>query len=168
MGFTTASAKIKTPEKRCQRTPIPIPSLTKIVSLAAGNNHVLTLNTGGQVFSWVTPEQYQPWRRLPHSRATALTPAPVPPAPIKLIAAGAYHSFTITDNGVVYAWAASNFGQTGIPSSVGDSNAVIAMTTIVEGLLSGYTIRDIAGGERHSLACTQEGLVIIWGRCDDN
>ena len=67
----------------------------------------------------------------------------------------------------MYAWGANNFGQTGIPSSAGDSNAVIATPTIVE-RLSGYTIRSIAGGEHHSLACTQEGQVLIWGRCDDN
>ncbi|KFZ11028.1 hypothetical protein V502_07796 [Pseudogymnoascus sp. VKM F-4520 (FW-2644)] len=167
LGFTTASAKTKNPEKKFQRTPIPIPSLTKIVSLAAGNNHILALDTAGHVFSWGTPEQSQLGRRLPRSRITALTPAPVALPPIAQIACGAYHSFAVAEDGKLYAWGANNFGQTGVPSSRADANAIIPSPTVVEAL-GGYTIRDIAGGEHHSLACTQEGQVLIWGRCDDS
>lgn len=66
----------------------------------------------------------------------------------------------------MYAWGANNFGQTGVPSSAGDANGVISAPTLVEGL-AGYTVHGMAGGEHHSLAYTEEGQVLIWGRCDD-
>lgn len=87
--------------------------------------------------------------------------------PVKLIAAGAYHSFAVAEDGAVYAWGANGFGQTGVPSGAGESDAIIPTPTIVEAL-RGHTVRSIAGGEHHSLAATQEGQVLIWGRCDDN
>lgn len=67
---------------------------------------------------------------------------------------------------MVYAWGASNFGQTGIPSHAGDPNEVIPLPTPIAALKN-YTIRNIAGGEHHSLACTQSGELLTWGRCDD-
>ncbi|OBT62932.1 hypothetical protein VE03_07870 [Pseudogymnoascus sp. 23342-1-I1] len=173
LGFSTAATREyertrRNKELLLQRTPVPIPHLTKIVSLAAGNNHVLALDTSGHVFAWGTAEQSQLARRVPERhRAAALTPSHVTLPPIKHIAAGAYHSFALAEDGALYAWGANNFGQTGVPSSAGDSNAVVALPTIVEAL-RGYTIRDIAGGEHHSLACTQVGQVLIWGRCDDS
>ena len=66
----------------------------------------------------------------------------------------------------MYAWGANNFGQTGIPSRAEDPNEVIPLPTPVAALKN-YTIRNIAGGEHHSLACTQSGEVLSWGRCDD-
>jgi regulator of chromosome condensation len=32
--------------------------------------------------------------------------------------------------------------------------------------LGAYRIRDIAGGEHHSVACTVDGEVLAWGRSD--
>ncbi|KFY33593.1 hypothetical protein V494_07475 [Pseudogymnoascus sp. VKM F-4513 (FW-928)] len=167
LGFAASTSLSSSKSKKFQRTPTLIPSLTKITSLAAGNNHALALSAAGHVFTWGTPEQSQLGRRLPRSRITALTPSPVALPPITKIACGAYHSFALTSSGDVYAWGANSFSQTGISSGAGDFNAVIAAPTIVEGL-RGYSIRDIAGGEHHSLACTADGSVLIWGRCDDN
>ncbi|OBT76644.1 hypothetical protein VF21_05318 [Pseudogymnoascus sp. 05NY08] len=166
LGFTTTTAKSPNPSNKCQRTPLRIPSLKKIISLAAGNNHILALDTAGRVFSWGTPEQSQLGRRLPRSRSTALTPAPVALPPITKIACGAYHSFALAEYETVYAWGANNFGQTGIPSSAGDPNEVIPLPTPVTAL-SAHSIRNIAGGEHHSLACTLDGSLLTWGRCDD-
>ncbi|KFY52406.1 hypothetical protein V496_08474 [Pseudogymnoascus sp. VKM F-4515 (FW-2607)] len=171
LGFSTASTlegeRSGNPQLLLQRTPLLVPHLTKIVSLAAGNNHILALSTSGAVFTFGTAEQSQLARRvLQRNRAGGLTPSRVALPPIKYIAAGAYHSLAIAKDGAVYAWGANNFGQTGVPSSAGDANGVISAPTFVEGL-AGYTVHGMAGGEHHSLAYTEDGQVLIWGRCDD-
>ncbi|OBT84119.1 hypothetical protein VE02_07737 [Pseudogymnoascus sp. 03VT05] len=163
LGFTTASSFLSSqthnPSLLLQRTPIPIPSLTNIISLAAGNNHILSLSTTGRFFSWGTPEQSQLGRRLPRSRFTALTPAPVALPPVTKIACGAYHSFAITTDGVVPASLP--------PPAENPSAAIIPVPTPVTAL-SAHSIRNIAGGEHHSLACTPSGSLLTWDRCDDS
>jgi regulator of chromosome condensation len=171
LGFSTKGAieseKTKNPEKTLQREPVLIPSLTKTVSLAAGNNHVLALDNKGKVFAWGTGEQNQLGRRIvERTRFGSLTPCRVAVSKIKQIACGAYHCFAIDEGGLVYAWGSNNFGQTGLLDGAGDGDAAILKPRIVEPLRP-YKIREIQGGEHHSLACTDDGKLLIWGRCDD-
>lgn len=102
-------------------------------------------------------------------RAQALTPSQfgLPKSRIKQIACGAYHSFAIDNRENVYAWGLSNFGQTGIPAGAGKDNATVTKPKIVEAL-ENFTILDIQGGTHHSIACTEEGKTLVWGRCDDS
>ena len=83
---------------------------------------------------------------------------------------GAYHSFLkikkkmhgIKDKiNVYYAWGLNNYGQLGI----GGVENTTCPTEIVE--LRAKNIIEIVGGEHHSLALTDEGEVISWGRNDD-
>jgi len=171
MGFFTKDAiegeKKKIGEKKLQRKPVHIPFLTKIVSLAAGNNHILALDNNGKVFAWGAGEQSQLARRVvERTRFGALTPCRVALSKIKQIACGAYHCFAINESGLVYAWGSNNFGQTGILDGAGQGDATILKPGIVESLRP-YKIREIQGGEHHSIACTEDGELLIWGRCDD-
>ncbi|TVY43224.1 Protein pim1 [Lachnellula subtilissima] len=171
MGFFTKDAiegeRKKIGEKKLQRRPVPIPFLTKIVSLAAGNNHMLALDNNGKVFAWGAGEQSQLARRVvERTRFGALTPCRVALSKIKQIACGAYHCFAIDESGLVYAWGSNNFGQTGIQDGAGQGDATILKPGIVESLRP-YKIREIQGGEHHSIACTEDGELLIWGRCDD-
>lgn len=171
LGFFTKDAmesqKTKNPEKRFQRKPVPIPLLTKIVSLAAGNNHILALDNNGKVFAWGTGERNQLARRVvARTQSGALTPCRVALPKIKQIACGADHCFAVDERGLVYAWGANSFGQTGLPDGVGTDDPSILKPGIVEALRP-YKIREIQGGEHHSIACTKDGELLIWGRCDD-
>ena len=69
--------------------------------------------------------------------------------------------------GQVYAWGLSNFGQTGIPQNAGESDAFVEKPTIVQSLAD-YKIKEIKGGNHHSIACTEGGKLLVWGRCDDS
>lgn len=159
--------KKKDEEKKLQRKPILIPSLTKIISLAAGNNHILALDNKGKVFAWGTGEQNQLGRRIvERTRFGSLTPCRVALSKIKQIACGAYHCFAIDEAGLVYAWGSNNFGQTGLLDGAGNGDAAILSPRIIEALRD-YKIREIQGGEHHSLACTEDGKLLVWGRCDD-
>ena len=56
--------------------------------------------------------------------------------------------------------------RTGVAKGAGEGNAVIRRPTIIKGLAD-HKIADIQGGNHHSIACTEEGTVLTWGRCDD-
>jgi regulator of chromosome condensation len=152
-----------------QRRPALIPQLKKIKFLAAGGNHIQALDHKGNVFAWGAGEQSQLGRRIvDRNRAQALTPCQfgLPKNKITYISCGAYHSFAIDVDGHVYAWGLSNFGQTGITNGAGESDAFIEKPTIIESL-EPYKIREIKGGNHHSIASTEEGELLVWGRCDD-
>jgi regulator of chromosome condensation len=161
--------KKKIKEKKYQRRPALIPQLKKIKLLAAGANHVQALDHKGNVFCWGTGEQSQLGRRIvERNRAQALTPCQfgLPRNKIGHVSCGAYHSFAIDVKGRVYAWGLNNFGQTGIVTGAGENEATIGTSSIVRNL-EGYKIKEIKGGNHHSIACTEDGKVLVWGRCDD-
>lgn len=91
---------------------------------------------------------------------------PLPKGQIAQVACGSYHSFAIDINGVVYAWGLNNFGQTGIPDGVGDDGNIVTVPTRVKSL-NPFEIKQIKGGNHHSIACTNDGNALVWGRCDD-
>ncbi|KAG5995851.1 hypothetical protein E4U43_002954 [Claviceps pusilla] len=160
--------KRKTPDynARFQASPVRIEGLRNIKHLSAGMNHVLALTTSGDVYAWGSGQQAQLGRRLvQRHQYESLTPRMVdlPKKGIVKIFAGVNHSFALDRHGHVWTWGLNNFGQTGIPAN--DENLHIGNPTMVEGL-EGHAIRHIAGGFHHSLACTEEGQVLAWGRCD--
>ena len=154
-----------------QKTPIVIPTLKDIRQLAAGNNHVLALDARGKVFAWGCGEQNQLARRvLARHRKLGLRPTgivslPVPGAKAVRVACGSYHSFVVDSQGRVYTWGLNNYGQLAIADQAGESEAYQLKPRLVESL-RGYNIIDITGGEHHSLACTDDGKLLTWGRID--
>lgn len=68
----------------------------------------------------------------------------------------------------MYAWGLNNFGQTGIPAEDDEedgNNMHVNHPAMVEAL-EGLRVRSIAVGNNHSVACTEDGRVMVWGRCD--
>lgn len=102
-------------------------------------------------------------------RTHALIPSQfgLPKTKIKHIACGLYHSFAVSKGDTVYAWGLSNYGQTGIRTGAGGGNNLILKPKIVEAFAN-MTISDIQGGTHHSIACTEDGELLVWGRCDDS
>ena len=166
IGFSRATALQGI---QVQSTPTLIPQLKNIIKLAAGGNHVQALDASGNVFSWGSGGQGQLGRLVMENyRLNALTPSQfgLPKKRIKHISCGSYHSFAIDDRDRVYAWGLSNFGQTGIPDDAGEANAVIQKPTLVKALAE-FKISKIRGGNHHSVACSEDGELLVWGRCDD-
>jgi regulator of chromosome condensation len=152
-----------------QRTPVLIPELKNITSLAAGTNHILALDSKGRVFAWGAGEQNQLARRVVSRTATgALVPREfgLQRKKIAKIGCGDYHSFAVDKNGNVYSWGLNTFGQTGIPKDEDDESDTITTPTLVESL-KGYDIKQIVGGGHHSLSVTESGQVLVWGRIDN-
>ena len=86
---------------------------------------------------------------------------------IKYIASGDFHCFAIDHSDNVYAWGLNQYGQcalTGDNGELEDGSVLMKPTLIPE--LSHKGIKEIAAGEHHTLALTEDGQVYAWGRYD--
>ncbi|RDW93007.1 uncharacterized protein DSM5745_00329 [Aspergillus mulundensis] len=153
-----------------QLTPILIPGLENIVQLSSGAQHVLALTSDGKVFGWGRNEQGQLGRvrRVRGAAADSLTPAQCATPPnIVNIGTGSYHSFAVHKSGRVYGWGSNNFGQTAISASAGRGDATVMYPTKAPAFKPFSKIVTIQGGKDHSLAVTQDGKCLSWGRIDN-
>ncbi|KAJ5107033.1 hypothetical protein N7456_003708 [Penicillium angulare] len=154
-----------------QRTPILIPGIKDIISIVAGAQHILALASNGSVFGWGCDEQNQLGRRRVtrhNTNSHHLIPELCAlPTGIRTIGVGMYHSFAIHKNGTVYGWGSNNFGQTGTSSTAGLSDAIVAYPDKIPGLQEHGTITSVFGGKDHSIALTETGKCLVWGRIDN-
>lgn len=160
LGFTES---IKT-----QMTPVLIPSLKKITSLASGANHVLALDNKGTVHAWGCGQQNQLGRRIiERNKLSSLAPQGVglPRGKIAKIICGSYHSFAVDRDGNVWGWGLNNLGQVGDESNAGEDGAAILKPVKIE-VLRELGATSISGGGHHSVACTKKGELLAWGRVD--
>jgi regulator of chromosome condensation len=152
-----------------QSTPKLLPSLQKITKLATGANHVLALASNGAVWAWGSGQQNQLGRRvLERFIRNALIPTKVGlPNKMVNIGCGSYHSFAIHENGDVYGWGLNSFGETGIPQDLGEGGeSDVHQPTIIENLRGRGKVICIEGGAHHTIAVTDKGELLGWGRLD--
>ncbi|KAI4127015.1 MAG: hypothetical protein LQ338_003428 [Usnochroma carphineum] len=153
-----------------QHTPVLLPNLKKIIDITSGANHALARDHKGVVYTWGSGQQNQlGFRQMERKRYESLSPSllRLKSKNIRLIACGSDHSFAIDGKEQVWSWGANSFGATGIYDNAGEDNAVIYSPTIVRALkLTNDTIIHLAGGTHHSLATTENGQCLVWGRCD--
>lgn len=155
-----------------QLRPKLIKGLKKVIKLAAGANHVLALQSNGIVCGWGSGQQNQLGRRILERRATnSLVPMPVGlPKKIVGLGAGSYNSFAVRENGDVYSWGLNNFGQTGIPKEFDESGASkgadVHAPIVIDALHGMGNVTCIQGGAHHTVACTDKGELLVWGRLD--
>lgn len=135
------------------------------------SNHVLALLTDGTVHSWGSGEQDQLARRLVERRAKAIGLIPQKVGSSRGfvdIAAGADHSFALHKDGSLYGWGLNNYGQTGVPSKAGESEAGVLKPTVVSSLKGQNKITQISAGNFNSLAITDKNECLVWGRIDNH
>lgn len=132
--------------------------------------------------TWGAPEQCQLGRRVVQrdAKASALRPGGLAfqrGVRVVRVAAGAYHSFAVDDEGRAWAWGLNNYGQLGVaptlpggpgPGADEADGAVVLEPALVEGpQLAGRRVADVAGGEHHSLLVAgDDGAVLAFGRAD--
>lgn len=157
-----------------QHTPILYPDLKNIVDISSGANHAMAMDNKGAVFIWGSGEQNQLGYHIIERTGTKGVKTTLKPQPLrtkikkyKAIYTGSDHSFAIDMDDHVWSWGVNSFGGTGIRKGAGDDNAVVYNPTIVETLdLDDDTITHMDGGQHHSIAVTQKGTALIWGRID--
>ncbi|MCJ1387623.1 hypothetical protein MMC18_000466 [Xylographa bjoerkii] len=155
-------------EPNLQARPVLIQNLKKVTKLVVGSNHVLALTASGALFSWGAGEQNQLGRRIvERTRLGGLIPRQFGFAKgIVDMGAGAHHSFAIHKNGKVYGWGLNSYGETGIDDHAGENEATILKPTVVESLSTHGKITCISGGNHHTVAVTEQGVCLAWGRID--
>ncbi|KAK1764405.1 GDP GTP exchange factor for Gsp1p Gsp2p [Phialemonium atrogriseum] len=154
-----------------QKIPVLLPDLKGITQLAAGSNHILALDNKSKVQAWGCGQQNQLGRKVfEREIKSSLRPKGIGNLPIRgakpvRVACGSYHSFVLDQEGRVFAWGLNNYAELGIEDSAGEDDAAQLKPRLVESLTD-FKIADIAGGEHHSLACTDDGKLLTWGRID--
>ncbi|PVH16930.1 chitin synthase 1 [Candidozyma duobushaemuli] len=153
--------------KAIQEKPLRMESLKNIVQLAGGKDHVLALDSKGIVYAWGDGQQFQLGRRiLERHKVAALKPHQFGLYNIRYIACGDYHSFAINTHGEVFAWGLNQYGQCGVSESGElEDGSLLKQPTRVQ-TLSELNIKSLVGGEHHSMALTDDGQVLSWGRLD--
>lgn len=175
LGFSSAAQHEFLPKKILELGHKP-GDIEKVVSVAAGNNHLLVLTTHGNVFSWGTGEQGQLGRKVIDRRKIHGTV----PERVTLgrrsnravvIGTGGYSSFAVDENGDVWGWGLNAMGQTGtgvseLRSMSNEIHSPMKIESLGRSALDGERVVQIAGGEHHTLFLTSSGRVFACGRCD--
>lgn len=151
-----------------QEEPIKQKGLKNIVQLAAGKDHMLALDTKGIVYAWGNGQQFQLGRKiLERHKFAALEPQQFGLYDIKYIASGDFHCFAVDKDNKVFTWGLNQYGQCGVTNSKGDLEDGSVITKPIEvSILSNIFVKEIVGGEHHSLALSEDGSVYSWGRYD--
>nr|XP_033783848.1 secretion-regulating guanine nucleotide exchange factor isoform X3 [Geotrypetes seraphini] len=156
------------PQKSCA-VPQLIEALTeKIVHVAAGLRHALAATEGGQVFQWGTGMASQAKRAFPGKPVSLFLTAEEPcivtgleNIKVKNVAAGSYHSVSLTDEGVLYVWGSNKHGQ------LASKEAFVAKPQKIEAsVFSGERIDEVWSGWTHVVVQTETTKVFLWGRAD--
>lgn len=158
-------------ETLIQERPVLVPGLKNITRLATGTNHVLALDKSGVVYAWGAGQQNQLGRRiLERHQLSSLTPAKFGlKGKYTSVGAGSFHSFAIKSNGDVYSWGLNSFGQTGHEVSTAEGGPDVHLPVKVTSLSPSNgngTVTHITGGSHHSIAVTDTGAALAWGRLD--
>ncbi|MEX2238958.1 MAG: hypothetical protein WEB00_15645 [Dehalococcoidia bacterium] len=138
-----------------QPAPVVVSGLGGVKAIAAGRDHSLAVLNEGTVRSWGNDDS----GKLGNGATTGDQPAPVVVDGLSLVnevAAGAFHSLALVNDGTVRAWGADDVGQLGNGDTTGDQPAPVAV-----GGLSG--VKAIAAGDFHSLALRNNGTARSWG-----
>jgi alpha-tubulin suppressor-like RCC1 family protein len=84
------------------------------------------------------------------------------PAPLRTIAAGAYHTCALLETGAVMCWGNNDAGACGVPSS-----APLFHPVAVPALASGVIGLGAGAGAQHTCAILRDGSVECWGNDDE-
>ena len=145
-------------------TPVQIPGLSTVISIAAGGDHSLAVNVYGDVFAWGSDTDGELGNGAPVGKQ--VTPANVLAvggagnlARAIAVAAGNTHSMALLADGTVVAWGRDVEGQLGNGAVVGNQIVPVVVTGLAD-------VTAIACGWQHSLARLADGTVRAWGRND--
>ncbi|CCH46028.1 Regulator of chromosome condensation [Wickerhamomyces ciferrii] len=148
-----------------QSTPVKIDEFKEITQLASGKDHILGLDTKGVVFAWGNGQQLQLGRRISErNKLKTLEPREFGLADVVYISSGEFHCFAITKDGKVLTWGLNQYGQCGVSSELEDGSLISVPTEVED--LADKKIVQIAAGEHHTLALSEDGSVYAFGRID--
>ena len=152
----------------CVVAPGPVPGLSGITAIAAGQTFSLALKRDGTVWAWGANDVGQ----LGAATTETCLGSPCSQAPIAVatlsnvvaIAASYQHALALRGDGTVWAWGLDDVGQLGATATSTCGGYACAPSPVqVPGLPS---VRAIAAGSFHSLAVATDGSLWAWGLND--
>ena len=144
-------------------TPSRLTLPARVVSVAAGTEHVLFLTEGGQVYVWGRNVEGQLGLGssvLSVSTPTLLTVVPGSSVSVVSIYAGALHSFVVSNTSVVYCFGRNNDGQCGMSPQ---SRELFLPTVLPVSLFNSTYASSLTAGERASWYTNFDGSVWAMG-----
>ena len=136
-----------------------------IIQIHAGYEHSLALASDGTVYAWGRNNSGQLGKNdatdahIPAAVQTLGTP--MAGKVIVQLAAGNSQSMALASDGTVYTWGWNQYGQLGNGTTTNSRIPVAVVTTGTP--LAGKIISQIAAGNAHALAMTDDGTVYTWG-----
>ena len=135
----------------------------------------MALTVDGFVYTWGRGTDGQLGRRFSSRivdwKKEGLTPRKVANLKnIVEIGSGSNHSFAVDRAGLVYGWGFNNAGQIGVVDNAGEYESAydfaltVHVPSHVKSLVGLPRIRQITGGNFHSIAVTEDGRCLTWGR----
>ena len=156
-----------------QYQPRRYTELSKITDIACGSNHAMALSQSGEVFVWGCGEQNQLGHHINERHdvegKASLTPSLLRTGrrKYKAIFSGNDHAFAIDMKDQVWSWGLNSFGQSGIAAGAGGNGASVFVPTVVKTLSNADDpVKRLCGGQHHSLAITEKGRCLAFGRLD--
>ena len=136
-----------------------------IIQIHAGYEHSLALASDGTVYAWGRNNSGQLGKNdatdahIPAAVQTLGTP--MAGKVIVQLVAGNSQSMALASDGTVYTWGWNQYGQLGNGTTTNSRIPVAVVTTGTP--LAGKIISQIAAGNAHALAMTDDGTVYTWG-----
>ncbi|WP_272946193.1 chitobiase/beta-hexosaminidase C-terminal domain-containing protein [Geobacter sp. OR-1] len=135
--------------------PVPINSISGIVSVAAGYKHGVALKSDGSVWSWGANNRGQLGNGSTNESNTPVKVNNL--SGITAIASSrGNHVLALKNDGTVWAWGANNSGQLGNNSAPTDSTIPVQVNNITG-------ISSISAGPNHSVVLKTDDTVWAWG-----
>jgi alpha-tubulin suppressor-like RCC1 family protein len=143
-------------------TPVTIafPSgVTSWTTVANGQTHSAALGNDGNLYTWGLNNYGQLGNGTNASDSIpVMVTKPLGVTSWTAVAAGAFHTLAIGNDGNIYSWGYNNFGQ------LGDSTKTNANTPVSVKMPSGVTATAVAAGNNCSLFLGNNGNLYSWGR----
>ena len=151
-----------------QKSPQPVPGLTKIKAVSAGlTNYSMAVDGDGALYSWGSNIWGQLGLGMPgNGDVSAPTKVTFPAGVlIKAVAAANIHPIALGDDGTVWSWGFNGDGQLGNGSFGGNTTSPSRVQVrLSTGELTPLTgVKAIAGGAGHGLALKEDKTVWSWG-----
>ncbi len=133
------------------------------LSIAAGARHSMVLRSDRKILTWGDDTRGQLGDWIASAQPTLAPTIVRINLPASAIAAGAYHSLAILNDGSLWSWGDNTYGQLGYSSFdvVLQSDPLFSAVAIKVGVDSDWSA--VAGGGTHTLAIKQDQTLWAWG-----
>jgi alpha-tubulin suppressor-like RCC1 family protein len=149
----------------CVDHPVPVPGVSGVMAIGAGERHAMALLGNGTVTVWGENNVGQAGNGTTIEEAPPLCLCVGPTAsglggPAQEIAPGGYHNLALLAGGSPQAWGYNDDGELGNGGTGSGSCDCVPTPAAVSGLSA---VRAVAAGEYHSLALLADGSLRSWG-----